>query len=424
MELIASLREQLDRLCTEPEGDPNWMLERLGSGLRERYGRVAVGFVRIGRRQAYLLGLCDAEGKLLVQIAEDFKPGPQHPTASIWTPRTEVWFPADQLPAWSDPAIEECLGETQAAFLTPWLVDRPDDWMILVLSPIAAPQGGDRGLAVTANLLATSLLRALDARRLAQANAWIDREMDEIARLQRLLQPDEDLELGGVDIAFCSHFYQYAGGDYFDIPRLTHLIPEDQRAADADFWGVMIADVAGHGPSAAVEAAMLDAISRTYAGPVADGPECVVEYINRHMFTRRPRASYVTAFLGDYRPTDRILSYANAGHLPPLIGTPEDGFQDLPVPGDIPLRIERDYRWKRAERHMEPGDVLILFTDGVTECRSPDGKELGREGFRELANAAHGDAGQIAEHLKAGISRHRAGRPPKDDQTIIVIRFL
>ena len=269
----------------------------------------------------------------------------------------------------------------------------------------------------------SSLSLTIRARRLAAANAWIEREMEEISRLQRLLQPADDPGLAGVDIAFCSHFFQYAGGDYFDLPRLTHLVPEDRRVADADHWGVIIADVSGHGPSAAVEAAMLDAISRTYAGPVSDGPESVVDYINRHLFTRRPRAAYVTAFLANYDPQKRVFSYANAGHPPPFLLPTGGALEDLPVPADIPLRIERDYRWQRMERRMDPGDTLVLFTDGVTECRSPDGRELGRAGLRSLLVGAAGSAEDIAETIKAGISDHRGDRAPDDDQTIIVIRF-
>ncbi len=429
MEFIASLRQQLDVLCAEPSIDPNWLLTRLKEGLAQRYGRLAVGFVR--RRvhepdQVQLLGLIDDNGTIAVPISNDFRPDGRHPTAAAEDVATEAWIRTDRFGPWSDDRITASVRRFRAAFLTPWLIDKPADWHVLVLSPIAPPGGmsQDRGLSLTANLLATNLLRALDAERLAKADEWIEREMDEIARLQALLQPDPDVTIGGVDIAFSSEIYHYAGGDYFDLPILTHLVPESDRVQGRDYWGVMIADVSGHGPSAAVEAAMMDAITRTYAGPVG-APGEFIAYLNRHLFTRRPRAAFVTAFVANFDARERSLRFVNCGHPVPLYRWASGEIGSLPVETGIPLRIMREASWPVTERRMAAGDMLLLFTDGVTETRAPGGEQLGRSGLEDLLATvpAGATAAEALDHVRAGVLAHQDGRAPQDDETLIVIRF-
>ena len=427
MELIASLREQLDRLCAQASVESNWLLEQLSRGLRERYGALACGFVR--QREpgsAQLLGLCDATGRILIPLSDDFQPDRRHPRAPVTALATESWLETDAFGRWGVSDVDDCFAESRSVFVSPWLIDRPADWHMLILSPIAAPAflRQDRGLSVNANLLATNLLRSLDAQRLQRANAWIEREMDEIARLQRLLQPEARIELDGVEVAFASHIYHYAGGDYFDVPRLTHLVPVSERVTGADHFGAIIADVSGHGPSAAVEAAMLDAIMRTYPGPVAAGPHAVAAYLNRNLFTRRPRAAFITAFICNWFPATRELHHASCGHPPPIVLRPDGECFELPVERGIPLRIEQDYQWQSERQRMEPGEVLVMYTDGVTESRPLGGPELGREGLLKLVRRAGSTEPQtILATIEAGIDEHLSGRPRQDDQTIIVIRF-
>lgn len=428
MELIASLRAQVDRLCAEVSTHPNWMLQQLSTGLRERYGRQYVGFVRRGEdpSRVELLGLCNLEGELVVELGENFEHTKAPLSARLGNDAgTEYWFDAGEFGAWGNAAVDAHFGEAKSAFIAPWLVDRPGDWLILVMSPIAAPASHreDRGLSVSANLLATNLLRALDARRLEHANAWIEREMEEIAKLQQLLRPDPDVSIEGVDVAYSSHIYQYAGGDYLDIPRLSHLVPAEQRCPHADHWGAIIADVSGHGPSAAVEAAMLDAILRTYPEPVDAGPASVMGYVNKHLFTRKPRATFVSAFICNYNPEPRRLRYACAGHPPPLVRHADGSVEVLDVPADIPLRVERDYGWAEGERIMARGETLLMYTDGVTEARDAGDQELGMDGVAKLLEKAEGDAAAVLATMQAGLQAHRGGREPRDDETLIAIQF-
>lgn len=427
LELIPALRSQLDRLCADASVDPNWMLQRLHEGLKERYGTLAVGFARFRKKsrspRIQLLGLCDQNGKIQVELADDFRASPDQPECALSHRSTEAWQSVESFGEWNHEAVDACFDQHRSAFLAPWLIDKPTDWLILVLSPIQAPAAHreDRGLTVSTNLLATNLLRALDARRLERANAWIDRELEEIARLQRLLQPDEAISLAGVDVRFSSKIYRYAGGDYFDVPRLTHLFDDDQRHPHYDHFGAVIADVSGHGPSAAVEAAMLDSVMRTYKEPVEAGPETVAGYLNRYMFTRRPRAAFISAFLCNYNPVTRTLSYVNCGHPPPFLLRSSGDCEPLDVPPDIPLCVVRDFEWTRYERVMEPGEALIMYTDGVTETRR-SGQELGVEGLHQLIRPAETAAG-ILNGIQDGIRRFLNGKTATDDQTLIVIRW-
>ena len=175
------------------------------------------------------------------------------------------------------------------------------------------------------------------------------------------------------------------------------------------------------GGPAAVEAAMLDSVMRTYSEPVDAGPETVAGYLNRYMFTRRPRAAFISAFLCNYNPNTRILSYVNCGHPPPFLLQASGECAPLDVPPDIPLCVVHDYAWTRYERVMQPGDTLILYTDGVTETRR-NGQELGVQGLRALIQPT-GTAAGILDGIHDGIRKFLNGKTATDDQTLIVIRW-
>jgi|GEM_PF-1348311 len=434
MKLITSLKEQLERLCRNACADPNWMIKQLSAGLRERYGATAVAFVRKRRLSVQtadtrsnlwrLLGCCDLSGELILPLGSDFSPDQRHPTGEILQTPDESWFGTHVFPQWNVAALDELFANCRSAFLVPWLVDQPSDWFILILSPIHAPSTTDRSLSMIANLLATSLLRSLDTIRLQQANTWIQRELDEIAHLQKLLQPDALDCIEGTDVAASSISYHYAGGDYFDVPVLTHLMGESKRVPGRDSWGAIIADVSGHGPSAAVEAAMLDAVMRTYPGPVDLGPASVMAYLNRNMFTRKPRAAFISAFVCNFDPSNNLLRFVSGGHPPALIKTKLDPIcTELPVDHGIPIRVDPDYQWKDCQRQMAQGDILVLYTDGVFESRNPQGQELGLEGLKQLVSDINGNAEEMLLQLRQGIDQFTGQAAIADDQTILVFKF-
>lgn len=278
--------------------------------------------------------------------------------------------------------------------------------------------------ALFANLAVNRLVRQLDRIRLKEANRWIDRQLDEIAGLQRLLQPVNVAKIEGVTIAIDFRSYRYAGGDYYDIMPLSSHV-EDWPEGVGDFFGVMIADVSGHGPAAAVEAAMMDAILRTYVGNGLDeGPAPVLTYLNQHLFTRQPRPSFITAFAAGYDPRARTFRCASAGHPPVFIRRSGSArVEQLDIRNDIPLRVEPNHVWESQDVRMEPGDLVVLYTDGVIESRSRSGEHFGVEATADAVSAAEAEPQAVIDSILSAQNGHRNGEPADDDQTIIVIRF-
>jgi sigma-B regulation protein RsbU (phosphoserine phosphatase) len=241
-------------------------------------------------------------------------------------------------------------------------------------------------LMLLANFAVVSLARAEEKKQLQEMSNWRDQELKEIARLQNLLLPDVNTLIPGVELAFKFQVYKEAGGDYFDITDLSKGRENNQQH---DF-GVIIADVTGHGPSAAVEAAMLDAILRTYVPePGEDDPAAVLDYINTHFFTRRSRGKFITAIIFNYDHNKKCLRYACAGHPYGYIKRGQQLLR-LDKSEDIPIGVLKDYRWHNHEIDVLPQDIIFVYTDVVLETRNPQQQEFGFDRLEQnLLKAEH-----------------------------------
>src|SRR5262249_49190765 len=141
--------------------------------------------------------------------------------------------------------------------------------------------------------------------------------------IQKGMLPRPMPDIPGVRLAASYETFDRAGGDYYD------LIPLGSQASGVQHdpygpWGVLIADASGHGPSAAVRVAVIHALLRG-AEMRKGGPIDVLGYLNRPLATRAVNGSFVTAFYGVYEPRTRELTYARAGHNPPIIKNPGSG---------------------------------------------------------------------------------------------------
>jgi sigma-B regulation protein RsbU (phosphoserine phosphatase) len=237
-------------------------------------------------------------------------------------------------------------------------------------------------------------------KRLMKANHLIRRDLEQIAEVQRKLLPPENHSIPGITLAASYTPFVSAGGDYYDIVPLLPSAGNAGQLAIYPRWGAIIADVSGHGPAAAVEAAMLDAILRTYPN-LSGGPAEVLNYANRHFFSRQ------------------------AGHNPPLLKR-TDGLrvtEFLDASDGIPLGVDPAHTWVNVETTMVAGDLLILYTDGVTEARASNGEHYGPERLQALIDASDADPQAILTAIKQALAQHRQGSVPKDDQTIVVIQI-
>lgn len=252
------------------------------------------------------------------------------------------------------------------------------------------------------------------AEKLKSALASVDQEMKTIADLQRSLLPDPLPTIPTMGLAASYQTSRRAGGDYYDFFPL----PDGQ-------WGIMIADVSGHGTPAAVLMAVTHTIAHTYPGPPTP-PGRLLSHINRTLTERytAQTGAFVTAFYAIYDPRNRSLRYASAGHPPPRLKRCADGSLAL-LDGvqSLPLGITSNEPYPEGEHQLVPGDQIMFYTDGVTEAENTAGEQFGLKRLDAvLANCAVGASDLLKEVLRS-LDAFTGGQPAADDRTILVAKI-
>ncbi len=278
---------------------------------------------------------------------------------------------------------------------------------------------------VQANLLGLAIDHQLTAAQLRAARAEIDREVEQIAEIQRALLPTTLPDVPGLSIAASYRTFDRAGGDYYDVYPVGRSRVERTATTAGDRWAILIADASGHGPSAAVVAAMLNAILHTFPSEPR-GPSELLEYLNRHLHDRGFGGAFVTAFLAFYDPADRSFTYANAGHNPPLLRPNGSGASPvlLEEVGGLPLGIEERVDSGEHTIRLEPGQMIVLYTDGVVDERCIDETSFGMERLSRLVEQLDLTAGELVERINEQLVAHQGPTLPEDDQTLVVIRVM
>jgi sigma-B regulation protein RsbU (phosphoserine phosphatase) len=235
----------------------------------------------------------------------------------------------------------------------------------------------------------------------------------EVARQVQLeLLPAKDPQLEGYDISAYNFPTEEVSGDYYDWVKIY----EDQI-------GLVIADVSGKGVPAALLMAFLRASLRA-ATHIGYAPHISMAKVNYLLWESIERHQFVTAFYGILDVTNKTLSYTNAGHNPPLL-LDKDGNSEFIERGSLPLGMFRDTRYHEYYLTTKPGDMLVLYTDGVTEARSPHGEEFGRN---RLAEAVRKHRNLAARELISAVQREviewTDGKGAGDDVTFFVIKAL
>src|SRR5262249_51801022 len=156
-------------------------------------------------------------------------------------------------------------------------------WVAIGMAETAAINWDDAEHMLVRTSLINSTIGSIQAHnRLRDATAFIEAEIDQIARLQRALLPERLPDIPGLTIAASYRTFDRAGGDYYDVFPLDG----DATGARDGRWGILIADASGHGPSAAVVAAMVNALLHTFPGS-PNNPVEMLDYLNRHLSARR-----------------------------------------------------------------------------------------------------------------------------------------
>jgi sigma-B regulation protein RsbU (phosphoserine phosphatase) len=281
---------------------------------------------------------------------------------------------------------------------------------------------------VRSNLGGAMVKNAIMTRELRRAHAEIRNEVEQIARIQRSLLPACVPDIPGLHIGVSYETFDQAGGDMYALRPLRPLasrLPVGDGCCDPSGpWGILIADVSGHGPAAAVLMAMTEGIIEAYPHE-PDGPAEVLEHANRHLYAKRIENRFVTALFAVYDPAARALTYSRAGHNPPLWMRHGDGggwaMSRLDANGNIPLGIMPDISYEETTIALEPGETLVFYTDGVTDALSPDGRIFGVDGIEAALTECTGEPECAIDHITSALKGHEADVRPSDDQTLVVM---
>jgi len=271
------------------------------------------------------------------------------------------------------------------------------------------------------NLVGSTVRNVLARKEIHRAHDEIRREVQRIAAIQRALLPERVPDIAGLALAASYETFDTAGGDYYDFLPLR-TTADGQPDPDGP-WCLLIADASGHGPAAAVMMAMLHAILHAYPD-IPDGPAEVLHHTNVHLCAKRIEGTFVTAFLAIYHPTTRELTYARAGHNPPLVKNPGSGgaVRRLDNVGGLPLGILPETEYEQSAVTLEPGQSLVLYTDGVTEAMNPHGTMFGIAGIEDALVLCTGQPDCVVESLADALKEHEANVQPSDDQTFVIAR--
>ncbi len=263
------------------------------------------------------------------------------------------------------------------------------------------------------NLFARATNSLFLSKKLQEANDRLERQAAEVARIQESLLPPELPKIQGLEVAVHYEAAEEAGGDYYDFFPLSE-----------DRWGIMIADVSGHGTPAAV----LMAITHTLAHLYDCSRLCPVEFLeflNKHLTERYTQDSgaFITALYGIYDPRQQTFTFALAGHPPPRLKKGKDGsLITLPTAKRPPLGILSGVKYDERVLDLAPGDQLVFFTDGLTEARNSLGEFFGEDGVDAIFSSSCAGSRTVLDELLGQLKSFVGGRCLDDDLTVIVAR--
>ena len=252
-----------------------------------------------------------------------------------------------------------------------------------------------------------------EVRATREAEQRLRGEIEMAREVQARLLPDRPPALPGIDIYGVCRPARVVGGDYFDFITIG-----DGRL------GIAVADVSGKGLAAAMLMSNLQAGLRT-AVAAGVGIGGALRAVNALLCDLTADNRFASFFFGVYDVRAGSLHYLNAGHNAPLVVRAVPGTTERLAPTAPILGVLAD--WAGSERRIDlvPGDVLVVYTDGLSETTDGDDREFGEPGVAAAAarSAADGlSAGRIANDLLDAVELHAAGRSPIDDLTLVVLR--
>jgi len=270
-----------------------------------------------------------------------------------------------------------------------------------------------RSLATQTGLaLENSRLTAAIATEAAQRER-LNRELEIAREVQERLFPQKTPSIPGIDCAGGCRPALGVGGDYYDFLQL----PEDRL-------GLVIGDVSGKGIAAALLMASLQASVRGQMMHGLDGLATIVTHVNTLIYEASSSSRYATLFYAQLDAHTRQLDYVNAGHNPPLLMRASGQVESLNLGGTVVGLLPR-FPYQQGSVTLHPGDLLVCFTDGISEAQNAAEEEFGEDRLIDaIRRAGNLPAAELIPFLIRETDTFVDGAPQHDDMTLVVLRML
>jgi serine phosphatase RsbU (regulator of sigma subunit) len=281
-------------------------------------------------------------------------------------------------------------------------------------SPLADSRFTEDHLKVLTTLASVAAIRVQNARLMEQQmeRVRLERELQVASEIQQRFQPASAPIVAGYELQGISFPCYEIGGDYYDF-----IQRDDGRLI------VALGDVSGKGPAAALLMSSLHAAVHAQADN-HNSLAKTIGAVNRYLVDSIPANRFVTLFYAELDPKNGSLAFLNAGHNPPLI-VHAGGTMEQLASGGLPLGIMSNADFREGKTQLHPGDVLVIYSDGVSEALNPKGEEFGPTRLYEtVSRNLDASAAGIRDRIESALTKFCQGTPAADDITLVICKRL
>jgi len=311
-------------------------------------------------------------------------------------------------------AAESILSSGVRSLIAAPLIDSAgSQGMIVLSSRVHVRRFSEQDMELLAALgsVAALRLRNLSLAEEGARRRELEKEMALARQIQLTLLPEKLPEIQGYSLFAANDASRAVSGDFYEF----------QGREEGDEQVIVIADVSGKGMAASLLAASFDAL---LMGPIEVGnpTDQICSKVSRRLFRKSPPERYVTAFIAALDPGAGRLSYTNAGHNPGLLFRADGSVQRLEANG-VPLGLFPLVEYERVETMLAPGEMVLLYTDGITEANNPHGEVFGLDRLQNVvARYTREPLVAIAVAIETAVEVFADGTPFGDDRTMVLLR--
>jgi serine phosphatase RsbU (regulator of sigma subunit)/pSer/pThr/pTyr-binding forkhead associated (FHA) protein len=315
-----------------------------------------------------------------------------------------------------DPRFQErksiMLGGIRSVMAVPLAVEGRVSGMIYVDSPFGTSRFTEQDLQLLTLIAGVAAIRIENVRLLEdqQEKQRLEKELAVASEIQLRLLPESPPQIPGYELIGVSFPCYEVGGDYYDFFQ-----KRDGR------YLIALGDVSGKGTGAALLMSSLHAAVHAQTTTRLSGCEVVSE-INQYIYDNTPSNKYVTFFYSELDARTHQFTYINAGHNSPLLVRTSGEVTRLDV-GGFPVGITPDCEYREGWVQMEPGDVLVIYSDGVTESQNEEGEEFDEARLIEVVQRNRDrTAASIRDRIDEALTRFVGQAKAVDDLTLVILK--